>query len=742
MIKQNNRGWFFIALVGFIFIALIAALWWSVIKLGEKWDVFLLRLGLGQDVEMMSVAAIGGTIILAFLFILLVRQWQRNQSRVYLLQKTVDEHSLKLGLSEEQYRRYAFIVNSSYDLMSLIDRDYKYEAVNDAYCKNYGYPREEIIGKTAADIWGKENFKLNIKEHLDRCFEGNTVHYESWFAFPGGESRYYEITFFPYAAEDMKVTHAVAISRDVTGEMMSEKELQRAVYVILFLNRLIEAVSSSLDTDAILSIICRELANALNVPQVAFAKLDDDRHELCVTAEYFVEGCASALGTIIPVTNNPQTEYVISNRLPLVVRDVEREGTAPVWKEIQDRRGTASMLIVPVFVRGMVFGTLGLDSLRKREFTADEIALAQSVASIASQALENARLYNALHLTNTQLTSALESLAKRTHLNTLMHEMGDSLQNCEVMQDAYPIIQEYARVIFADSSGALFIYDQGHNALDLALAWGKENFYKPSINAAACAAFQRSSEAHHGAFISPCSQCIQDYSVKDDSASMCLPLSALGQILGVLYVCDIPLSVPEDWQQKMYAFAERRSLSLGNLKLRYTLQTQSIQDPLTGLYNRRYLKEALVREVQRAVRHKRSFGVIMMDIDKFKVFNDTFGHDAGDEVLRELSKYLMRSIRAEDIVCRYGGEEFLVIISESSAEDTYQRALELLEGVRGLQVMHEGKQLSVRVSAGVAMFPLHGDSAEAVIHAADLAMLRAKREGRNRVMLAGDDGAG
>ena len=166
--------------------------------------------------------------------------------------------------------------------------------------------------------------------------------------------------------------------------------------------------------------------------------------------------------------------------------------------------------------------------------------------------------------------------------------------------------------------------------------------------------------------------------------------------------------------------ARQVSLALANLRLYQSLQRQSIRDPLTGLFNRRYLEESLEREVRRAERKQQTLGVILLDIDHFKRFNDTFGHKAGDTVLREVGAFLQGQIRATDIACRYGSEEFLLILPEASPEDTRQRAEQLREGIKHLNLQQNAEALgAITLSLGVAVFPIHGQSGEAVIQAAD-----------------------
>ncbi|HET7891434.1 MAG TPA: GGDEF domain-containing protein [Candidatus Sulfotelmatobacter sp.] len=167
------------------------------------------------------------------------------------------------------------------------------------------------------------------------------------------------------------------------------------------------------------------------------------------------------------------------------------------------------------------------------------------------------------------------------------------------------------------------------------------------------------------------------------------------------------------------------------------MRTQSIKDPLTGLYNRRYLQETMERETRRAVRAAQGLGVLMLDLDHFKRFNDTYGHDAGDAVLRETASFLLKSVRAEDIVCRFGGEEFVVILPAADLKVTQARAERIRARLREATLMHQGRSLGmITVSVGVAELPEHGASTKELLEAADAALYRAKREGRDRVAVA------
>jgi diguanylate cyclase (GGDEF)-like protein/PAS domain S-box-containing protein len=184
-------------------------------------------------------------------------------------------------------------------------------------------------------------------------------------------------------------------------------------------------------------------------------------------------------------------------------------------------------------------------------------------------------------------------------------------------------------------------------------------------------------------------------------------------------------------------FANLTALVLNNVQLREALHQQSIHDPLTGLFNRRYMEEAFKQHLSRVTRQLNTLGIIMLDIDHFKRFNDTHGHPAGDALLYEMGKFLQDHLRVEDVACRYGGEEFLLIMPGATLETVHQRAEQLRQEVKGLQVQYNEQTVgNITLSLGIAVYPEHGSTQESILRAADDALYRAKQAGRDRVVLA------
>jgi len=223
----------------------------------------------------------------------------------------------------------------------------------------------------------------------------------------------------------------------------------------------------------------------------------------------------------------------------------------------------------------------------------------------------------------------------------------------------------------------------------------------------------------------------------------CLPLIAKGDVLGLLHLRSRAGDAEADAKNAMArvfkvanSLTEVLSLSIANIKLRETLSNQSIRDPLTNLFNRRFLEETLHREILRSLRKRTQIGVIMIDIDHFKKFNDIYGHAAGDLVLVQLAKFFRARIRESDFVCRFGGEEFTIIFPESSAEDALRRADRLREEAKLLKIYHLGQELgSITLSIGVSAYPLYGTTVEDLLRVADVALYHAKNAGRDRAVL-------
>ncbi len=218
-----------------------------------------------------------------------------------------------------------------------------------------------------------------------------------------------------------------------------------------------------------------------------------------------------------------------------------------------------------------------------------------------------------------------------------------------------------------------------------------------------------------------------------------LPLKAKdGRLIQVEFVSNVYLVGSEKVIQcNIRDITERKQAEDALLKSEALLREQSVQDHLTGLFNRRFMEETLERELLRASRRGLSLSVIMLDVDDFKRFNDTYGHAAGDAILRELGRLMLGHVRGEDMPSRYGGDEFIIVLPDTSREVTLKRAEYLCEHAQHFNIQIDGRTLeAVTLSVGVAVFPQDGSTSVEILKAADAALYRAKHEGRNRVNVA------
>ena len=365
------------------------------------------------------------------------------------------------------------------------------------------------------------------------------------------------------------------------------------------------------------------------------------------------------------------------------------------------------------------------------------LKLVGSVQDVTERVQAEIRLNNA----NQELAEKVKELEQRTREINLLSQMGSRLQSCKNIEEAFIEIGNAAELLFPTWSGALCITSASRTAVETVVDWGKtvggERVFTPddcwALRQGQMQSFRR------GEKTAPC----RHIDPREVAESLCVPFMAQGEALGIV---SLQLRVGQQ-QQEPFArssveaasqlagvLAKQVALALGNLKLKESLKNQSICDPLTGLFNRRYMEESLEREFSRANRNKSSVAIVMMDLDHFKLFNDTFGHQAGDALLRTLGDFLKRNTRGQDIACRYGGEEFALVLTDSNLTGALRRAEVLRGQIKQLSVEYAGQLLgTVSVSIGVALFPDHGATMSDVLRASDQALYAAKREGRDRV---------
>ncbi|OWW19810.1 hypothetical protein AYR66_10155 [Noviherbaspirillum denitrificans] len=347
---------------------------------------------------------------------------------------------------------------------------------------------------------------------------------------------------------------------------------------------------------------------------------------------------------------------------------------------------------------------------------------------------------NELQGLSNELRGGMAELGRRNVEMSLLAQMARTLDSSMSLAETLESISVFTVKLMQDTSGELFLYRNSRNLLEKALQWGEPSHAKDAIEPHECWGL-RLGRVHlvQGKDALYCPHHHRD--LAPGRAIVCLPLSAQGEIIGLMTV-EMPAREDEDKElaagrvNLATALAEQLALALSNARLKEVLKLQSIIDPLTGLFNRRYMDETLSRELSRARRKACPLSLMMIDVDHFKSINDRYGHEAGDAVLRTVAEQVKASVRDGDLVCRFGGEELVVLMPECDIHDATARAEKLCAAVRSLRVSYGGHTIGpVTASFGVASYPDRATDETSLIAAADKAMYRAKSAGRDRVVV-------
>jgi len=353
-------------------------------------------------------------------------------------------------------------------------------------------------------------------------------------------------------------------------------------------------------------------------------------------------------------------------------------------------------------------------------------------------------------LANAKITAEMaESRAKdvlateraRQEEAKMLGNLDEWLQSCKSLDELFMIVTKFMDKLIPGSAGELYVYSNSRDVLDGMCAWPADQLHD-HIAPDSCWALRRGRAYEYDAqgMCFPC-----DHAKSDDAPMVdtyiCVPIVAHGDTVGLLHIRFDRAPGQGGRVRDSGAFAvrcgEHISMAIANVKLRDELHDQSIRDPLTGLYNRRYFMDAMRREISICDRKKRSFGLVSFDADKFKNFNDNHGHDAGDMVLRAIGEKLRDVMSDGEVCCRIGGEEFAVLVPKADLARAVELAEMLRETIAATQVRyHDGPLPRVTISAGVSAFPTSGMTPQALLKRADEALYRAKEAGRNSVCRA------
>ena len=528
-------------------------------------------------------------------------------------------------------------------------------------------------------------------------------------------------------ADEEPARHFVRIGMPVPGD--AGHEAIGAVVVSVYVDSLAEKIGSLFGAGEARAIIRDEDGTRLEIDASAAYRVEDGPlHSDMLGQALAAESAGIYVGTdvayaVMPFYGDQIGTTAAAREVPALGSHLagRREGGRWMLASVRE----AETLQLEGMQRGFAFLAIALG-----------IAAALGLGTFAVARVNRGRL-----AARRSLERALSELSVHNRELRVLNAMAEAMQACADEEEIYSTIGTYITDLFPSCSGALHVFDGDAGELRAVWRWG-EPLGGDSFTAGECWALR-----HGGSYVSrpnePEPICLHLADHDGHEFTICCPLIASGESFGVLSVNRKLTEEHDDLERAVgevsglaETVAARTAVNLANLKLRSSLLAQSIRDPLTGLFNRRYLEETLERETQRATRTLGSVGVIMFDIDHFKKLNDRYGHAVGDRVLKEVADVAQSLTRSEDVVCRYGGEEFTVVMpgAEDAAVD---RAEQLRTAIESAYVEHDGSRLSVTSSFGVATFPRDGLNAESVLRAADSALYDSKKGGRNRVTVAG-----
>ena len=477
-----------------------------------------------------------------------------------------------------------------------------------------------------------------------------------------------------------------------------------------------QAVLSTFDLDEVLQRILIIARDYFHLQNVAILLIDNDKQHLTMRSQI---GGEEGFSKVRITIGNGLIGNSAKEKRPLYVPDFAKD-----TRYVPRGKKTRSELAIPLMVRDEVVGVLDCQSENPDHFVRETVDLLTLFSTQASMALQNAHLYSLERRRASQL-EAINAIARET---TVVLDIKNLLSKaCEKIQRAFQV-----------SHVSIFLKDED----DLVLR-AHHGDLTPSIpeggRLPSAKGLLGRSLSESKTLIENDIAAIPDYVAiySETGSRMCIPLISFGQTLGVLVLdSDRTGSFSTSETQSLESVADICATAVQNAYYVERVKQLAYLDGLTGIFNRRFFELRIEEELERARRFDSGMAVIMVDIDQFKRLNDEFGHLLGDEVLRQVSSIFSQQLRKIDVVCRYGGEEFAILLSQT----THQHALGVAEKLRKMVDTWQfpGVPRPVTISSGVATSPDHGTTRDELVKAADAGLYAAKQAGRNCVRVVAD----
>ncbi|MGO8793694.1 MAG: diguanylate cyclase [Candidatus Sulfotelmatobacter sp.] len=475
-----------------------------------------------------------------------------------------------------------------------------------------------------------------------------------------------------------------------------------------------QAVLSTFDLDEVLQRILAIAHDYFHLRNVAIGLLDQPSQELYVRSQI---GWDEGQDKVRLPLGQGISGAAALRKQPVYAPDVSKDP-----RYVCSAKSTRSELAIPLMSRDEVVGVLDCQSDRLDHFDPDTIDLLTLFSTQASIALQNAHLYS-LEQNRARQLQAINAIAQQT---TAVLELEELLRRvCELIQEAFRV----AHVSLFLREDHDLVLRAHHGTLTLRIPEGGRFSASTEPWASVLAGNSTSMERYLSKLPSTAKFFLES------ASRVCIPLVSFGQTLGILALdSDLPDAFRNGDLQSLESVADICATAIQNAHYVERVKQLAYLDGLTGIFNRRFFEMRIMEEIERARRFGTGMAVIMADIDQFKRLNDEFGHVLGDEVLRQVSSLFHQQLRKIDVVCRYGGEEFAILLTQANP----QHAMHIAEKLRKMVAKWQfpGVPRTVTISAGAAAYPDHGTTRDELVRAADAALYTAKQSGRNHVCLA------
>ena len=642
--------------------------------------------------------------------------------------------------------------------------------VNDTLCRMLGYGREALLDLSWAELTHPDDLAAD-EDQFNRLMAGDIEAYELEKRFLRRDGSVVHTHLAVRAIrEDGHLDRVIALLRDISLRVRMEERLRLQTRLYALLSKTGEAMLQVADEEGLFQVVCDIACRDGGFAGAWVGVINPrtwkvDRVASSATqpgALEFISSLDLSIDPGHPGSRGP-TGTALRGNGTYVCNDYANDLLTLPWREQAAALNVAASGTFPLHRSGVLVGGLVLYAESPGFFDAEMVALLSQLVADISFALDryeaehrraeaeaalkrSAELLEAtvrartaqLNAANIALEQRAQLFERRAEQFARLAELTDLLQSCEDMAEARATVGRALPGLFPSSSGALFRRDGERMSVET--AWGDRAARSQDFQGDDCWALRRG-KLHLVAHDHPSPRC--GHLEADVGAYVCAPIQVQGRPQEILHVAFGEAGEEERLGVLQLAqdLADRLGLAFANIELRESLRYQSLHDPLTGIYNRRFMEEYLARELHRVARSDGQLSVIMVDIDWFKRVNDNFGHEAGDLVLKQVARELHRDVRQGDVVCRYGGEEFVIILPGLCAARAQERAEALRAAVECLDLSAGANPArpmpgNTSISLGVAGWPEHAMDAGALLACADRALYRAKELGRNRVIAA------